>query len=812
MTTAAIRFNSVAKRLGTAWRAFFSPGDFYAWLVAAGLLLAPALALQAAGWLVDLRTVLPIIVLSLVFGFLLARSQYNELLCLIISTIYGTCFTLLIAALNEPTGFGESIVQVFLRLSRWVYDAATGGINQDELVFTVLIAGLFWFLGFNLIWHIFRIDRVWRAILPPALILITNQVYYTGPVSIDLYLVAFLFLALLLMVRSALDAREWDWYVSQVRVPRKLRGQFYLVGVLFAAIVLLAAWIVPQRDLQDRLQRFQQFMQSETLMEMAELWNRLFTTAEMAGPTSDYYGGDSLQLGGAIRLGDQVVMLVSAPPGRRYYWKSRSFDVYDYGVWKSAAEVRLTDPEAPLSVEHEDYVAGARVPVQQTFTFALNASQLIYAAPEVLSVDLPTRTDLRFTPDENLVGQNMLISVIRPLRVLYRGDSYTATSLMSAASPDQLRSAGTDYPQWVRDLYSSYIPSITDRTISLANQIVLDANAVTPYDKAAAIETWLRTNIRYNELIPQPPSDRDSVDWFLFDLQEGYCNYYASAMVVMLRSLGVPARIAAGFAQGTYNPDERAYVIQERDAHTWVEVYFPGYGWVEFEPTAAQSNLPRQPGDSDAQPTAPPSPTATFTPTPLPSPTPTEPPTLPPVEGTPPTDQPTLTVTPQPTLTPSAVIVPTIPPQLPTPPDQSPLGFLLPIVAGIVLTLLLVLLALLVLVILYWYWEWRGLRGLSPVARAYARLERYAALLGLRVSTTQTPEERRRQYIRVVPRAEPPITAITKMYVVERYGRRGASRDNTPRGRTADRAWSDVRGNILGRLLSRLIPWRRNES
>ena len=83
------------------------------------------------------------------------------------------------------------------------------------------------------------------------------------------------------------------------------------------------------------------------------------------------------------------------------------------------------------------------------------------------------------------------------------------------------------------------------------------------------------------------------MDWVLFDLKQGYCNYYASAMVVMLRTMGIPARMAAGFAQGTWNSDEQAFVVEERDAHTWVEVYFPGYGWVEFEPTAAQAPLNR---------------------------------------------------------------------------------------------------------------------------------------------------------------------------------------------------------------------------
>src|SRR5690606_28782097 len=161
------------------------------------------------------------------------------------------------------------------------------------------------------------------------------------------------------------------------------------------------------------------------------------------------------------------------------------------------------------------------------------------------------------------------------------------------ASASQLRSAPAIYPQWVRDLYLYVSPSITQRTHDLARLIVQEAGAVTVYDQAKAIEGWLRQNIRYNETIPLPPRGQDPVDWVLFDLREGYCNYYASAMIMMLRTLDIPARMAAAFAQGTWDADRQQYVVEGRDAHTWVEVYFPGYGWIEFEPTAAQAPLSR---------------------------------------------------------------------------------------------------------------------------------------------------------------------------------------------------------------------------
>jgi transglutaminase-like putative cysteine protease len=796
-------FEQWRRRFVHTWRTFFAQGDLSTLLVTVALLMMPVFSLNAAGWPLDMRTLIPVVLLSITFGFLLSRSYYNELLALIMSGVYGISFVLLIGTINEPGGLAEGAFSLFSRLFRWIVDAATGGINQDDLVFTLLVSSLFWFLGYNLAWHVFRIDRVWRAILPPGLILITNSLYYTGEASLEGYLVAYVFLSLLLVVRSNLDAREWDWYVNGIRVPRRLRRQFFRMGAALALLALLLGWGVPTGDLQERLNRFQEFMQSEPLTQLSELWNRLFSTAETQGPTTaDYYGGDSLQLGGAIRLGEQGVFLVSAPGGRRYYWRSRVFDYYNSGRWTSAADTRLTDPEIPLDIVHEGYVDGARVPVQQTFTMSLSASRIIYTAPQPLRVDLPTRTDLRY-----IEQQAMNVSVIRPMRVLYRGDEYTVTSLMTNATADQLRAAPTTYPTWVTDVYLGYAPLQFGQTIQLAREIVTEAGATTPYDQARAIESWLRANITYNESIPQPPTDRDPVEWVLFDIREGYCNYYASAMVVMLRSLGIPSRMAAGFAQGEWDTAENAYLVRERDAHTWVEVYFPGYGWVEFEPTAAQAPIDR--GDESPQfqqPTQPPPQTSTPTATATFTPTPTAgAPTVPPQAESNLLPTVTPSFTPSPTATP--VIVPTQPPPV-RPQPRGILSYILPALGVALLGLLLVALLVAIGFFIYWWWEWRGMKGLSPVSRAYARLERYLPLVGIRVAPQQTPEERRARVVRDLPAAEPPVTAITRLYVSERYGPAQPA-EGAVQSDVADRAWTDARGNILKRLARRFLPWAR---
>lgn len=809
MTTLTVQ--SIGRHLRNRWRILFGQGDLLTLFLSVCLLLLPALSLSAADWPVTIGTLLTIILLSVIVGFLLARSRYDELFSLIVSLLGGVLVVLVISALNQSPNLVAGMTDVLLRIVNWTVDAIVGGINQDTLVFTIFVALLFWFLGYNTVWHIFRVDRVWRVILPPGLILVSNMIFYSGDANLDIYLMLFTFVSLLLVARSNLDAREWDWYVNGIRAPRQLRYQFIWGGALLALAALAIAWSIPRGNLQERLDNFQRFLQSDPVQQIAELWNRLFAPIESEGPaTTDYYGSDTLNLGGAIRLGNQTVMLVSVPnDGRRYYWRSRVFERYDGGQWAPSANLRVPDLTPPIEIlVNNELVGQKRRPVEQIFTLAIR-SRLLYTAPQPLSINLAGRIDLRYIDEP--INTLMNVSVIRPDRVQERGTSYVALSSMSDATAFDLRAAGVNYPAWVAN------PNLVVGTVSpaveqLARAIVAEANAVTPYDQAKAIETWLRNNITYNETIAGPPPGRDPVEWVLFEQKEGYCTYYASAMIVMLRTLGIPARMAAGFAQGEFDATSGQFIVRERDAHTWVEVYFPNYGWIEFEPTSAQAPLNREGDDpflTEQQPIQPVQP-----PTPTPSPSPTPSPT---VEATPsPEGQqlqappPTVTLTPSPTPTVTPVIVPTIAPPIEPTQQETFLGFLISAIGFAVLAILLIALLVLFILFIIWWWEWRGMGKLSPVARAFARLERYIRLIGIRPHLSQTPDEKRREIIAKLPTAERPVNAITRLYTSERYGT--PPRQPLDVGRSAqiaEQAWPDARLAILKRWLRRFIPFLR---
>jgi len=123
--------------------------------------------------------------------------------------------------------------------------------------------------------------------------------------------------------------------------------------------------------------------------------------------------------------------------------------------------------------------------------------------------------------------------------------------------------------------------------------------------KTAAITAWLRENIEYSTVIPTPPANQDVIEWILFSEKKAFCNYYSTAEILMLRSLGIPARWAVGYAQGEFNEDEGIYEVRAKDSHSWPEVYFPAYGWVEFEPTAGLPGIERPSGEDSSSTTSP---------------------------------------------------------------------------------------------------------------------------------------------------------------------------------------------------------------
>jgi transglutaminase-like putative cysteine protease len=337
---------------------------------------------------------------------------------------------------------------------------------------------------------------------------------------------------------------------------------------------------------------------------------------------SDYYYGFDTRLDLRYRggLSDEVVMYVRSPS--QSYWRSHSYDFYDGITWRQSDET-LTDIEnvgvyfqlpAPLGSPQSQVEVGQPQAADRRSWQSPGARRHLQ---EALQVDLaaPARAwqnDQQIVQTFNIVREqpNLIFAAYRP------GEIFISTQTISLDTGDGIRlpeplKAGMIYsvisyrpnfdPETLRRVSAAYPPEITGRYLQLPGNIservkhlarTVAAPHDNPFDQVQAINDYLLTTYPYNFFPPPHPPGAEVVDTFLFEDREGICEQFATALVVMARSLGIPARLAAGYGSGDYNPITGYYEVRLSHAHAWAEVYFPGHGWTPFDPTPGWNPQP----------------------------------------------------------------------------------------------------------------------------------------------------------------------------------------------------------------------------
>lgn len=290
-----------------------------------------------------------------------------------------------------------------------------------------------------------------------------------------------------------------------------------------------------------------------------------------------YFGfGPSVDLRLRGRLNDRVVMRVRTTERRN--WRGLVFDTYTGTGWRiDDHRVRQhTSAVPPIALVHgRDDVYAYRDRERrlvQTFYIQQDQPNVAFAVPRVEHIYLPS--------DHVYVDR---YSSVRLPFTLERGMIYTVVSRPLDSVPARLQTAGASYPQVIRERYLQLPASLPPRVEALAREIT--AGATTPYEQVRAVNRYLWTRYTYDLTIGPQRSRGDAVDYFLFEERRGYCEQFASTMIVLLRAVGIPARLVTGYTPGTVHPLTGLLEVRNSDAHAWVEVFFPGTGWVEFEPT-----------------------------------------------------------------------------------------------------------------------------------------------------------------------------------------------------------------------------------
>jgi transglutaminase-like putative cysteine protease len=744
------------------------------------MLLSVAGSIVAAGWMPGLDAVLIVVALSLLAGAALSYSHFPDWAAHLTSLIYGG-FTIVVIGANRPDlaridDWRERLFLMADKIGAWVREAVNNGTSRETLIFVLILCALFWLLGYTAAWYSFRYRRIWHVILPAGVTLFSNVSYYQGETSMAPFMIAYLLCAVLLLVLSHLEEREEGWILDRIRFPTTLRNGFIVTGVCIAALAGLFGWRLgvasaspTARDLFNQL--------SSPYNELLARWNRLFASLNNnVNREIDNYNS-SFTLGGPRHLTPDPVMDVIAAPAR-YYWRAVSYDQYDGASWRNTIETSTAIQPNDNSIPLYNYANRISTPAE----FSLyRGTDSVYTPSQPQQSSVGARAIFDRVSEDAVE----LLQLKLPVALLL-GNRYAAVGSVTTANVRQLRGALTDYPDWVASKYLQVPPAVPARVIDLAREITRDS--ASPFDAAVAIERWLRDNIVYDEQLEAPPPGIEASDYVLFHTRRAYCNYYATAMAMMLRSLSIPARVAAGYAQGEPQIDpvdgSRAlYRVKASDSHMWVEVFFPDYGWVEFEPTAGQPPLER------------------FDPRPQAQATPTSQPQAQP-QAQPPTP------TPQPAET-LATPTPEPPPAAPTeaPPTEPPslaerISDVLNQLRNSVIPYLLLIPLLLAL---GWaglnFVERAGFAKLPGVERAYAMVSRYAGWLGIGRDRQHTPHEQAKELAQRAPQAGEPVKRITDLYVEKRFS--PPERDKGARSTAdAESAWKAARGWLRRAWLS----------
>jgi transglutaminase-like putative cysteine protease len=484
----------------------------------------------------------------------------------------------------------SGFVTLLDRARVWLLAVLAGQSPADPvammLVWSLILSAVCAWAG----WMVRRHSQVLPGIAPAGALLVVTLSYSGGRISTLLILLA---ATLLLLTLIAYDARMRHWKVTQTDFA-DLAYEVIVAAFSLTFVLVTAAGIVPTVSWHDLFESAREFVtggdhggRSGSFAEAMGV-----QSAEVAQTAFDDVRAGGLPrrhlLGSGPELSQKIVMIIStgdllpgppqgydtgmpAPP--RYYWRGVTYDVYVRSGWYAGSlETIEYAADEPIITP----TLNAQRVVHQNVHVVGNTGGLLYAAGDLIAANQPYSVAWRSSGDV--------------FAAMVETTTYRAESVVSTASGEELRAAGDDYPQWVRDRYLVVPDAVPARVVALARS--LTATEPTPYDRARAIEAYLRT-IPYSLDVPLPPFTRDVVDYFLFDLRKGYCDYYATAMVVLARAAGLPARMAVGYVSGFYDPVRAEYVVTEASAHAWPEIYFPGYGWIEFEPTAGLPPIER---------------------------------------------------------------------------------------------------------------------------------------------------------------------------------------------------------------------------
>ncbi len=570
-----------------------------------GLIAATAWAVLAAGWLGSAGGgggAVVVAVTSVIEAALLAQARAPRIATAIAAPFLGLAAIVPTTLAAMPAVPGQTVGAIAGHYLRALFTGlASTNSNWD---FTVGLCAIMFLCGYWLGWMVLREHRGVLAVIPVFSVLATNVVNTASPDPVALPETVAVVLAIGVVAAAYLGSLGDRWTASRVTALNGLSWRFGTSAAAVAVVLTIVALVLPP-------------------ISATDISARLFPHGFSFGSSGKGIGGSggaetigynpSVTLGGALVSHPQVVMTFTTDSTANVYVRVNNDPQFAAGSWypSSASSdpgdawtgISFSPGHLPRDVNLADGGVGKdETLVTATITMQPKATGSEAAAPftgDPVSSSLPGQAwgvenasvDALNTVDEVTLGQ-----------AIEAGTNITTSGYVSTATAAELEAAGVQYPSWVRQYTTLADNDNQVETIRNLAESWIAGVPRNPYDEAIAIENHLRNPLLFQYTLTPPATSNTGiwpVTYFLTESHKGYCQYFASAMGTMLRSLNIPTRLVSGYGPETVNAEsahaQRQQEVTTSDAHSWVEAYFPAYGWIAFEPTPPSSQGNYQP-------------------------------------------------------------------------------------------------------------------------------------------------------------------------------------------------------------------------
>jgi transglutaminase-like putative cysteine protease len=574
-------------RLAEGWFSFF---------LLALIVYSTIWCVQAVNWVSHLNLLTPITALGLIFGVIAAKQhRIPRILMHVLAVVLSILCAFWQTSSTDYAGHASALLN---NMHTWFSLALTGGTSSDDSIFLFFILALGFLLAYTSAWLVYRTRSPWLMLLANAVVLLINLSNIDAGYVI--FLVVFLIAALLLLLRFNLYESSVRWKRQGLRCSDDLSWEFMQAGALIALAILVFSWLLPWGYTNTSAAQIWS-ADNNPWVQAQNLWNRLLSVSGGNIPQNHGNFTNLLTLGGSPNLTNTPVFRVKTNDGSQYLIYS-SYDQYD-GVHNWLNSGQSTTPNKVNTVFY-DGAADLRSVTQTVQVINPPGEQYAYlfGASQIASTDQAAQLITNKSDGE-------VVAWLRNNGKLAAGNVYTVTSYVSSVDVGTLNSVPmpgaapalppnfdgpippTYFDPNVLVTYTKLPSALDPRIKQLAMQIT--AHSPSMYDKVEALEQYLRSNYTYDANISPPPPGTEAASWFLFQSKHGFCNYFATAMTLMARELGIPARVAAGYTNGKFDNKTGEWTITGVDAHAWTQIYFAGYGWINFEPSATFSTFAR---------------------------------------------------------------------------------------------------------------------------------------------------------------------------------------------------------------------------